>query len=153
MLTGIEIHPGARIGQRLFIDHGMGVVIGETATIGDDVTIYHGVTLGGLSMKAGKRHPDVQDGVIIGAGAQVLGPITVGAGSRIGANSVVVASVAPHTTVVGIPARCVGEGCPETATVGYGLPAGEADPVGERLATVEAELRALKVLLERRLAG
>ncbi|HEV7456564.1 MAG TPA: serine O-acetyltransferase [Roseococcus sp.] len=153
MLTGIEIHPGARIGQRLFIDHGMGVVIGETATIGDDVTIYHGVTLGGLSMKAGKRHPDVQDGVIIGAGAQVLGPITVGAGSRIGANSVVVAPVAPHTTVVGIPARCVGEGCPETATVGYGLPAGEADPVGERLATVEAELRALKVLLERRLAG
>lgn len=153
MLTGIEIHPGARIGQRLFIDHGMGVVIGETATIGDDVTIYHGVTLGGLSMKAGKRHPDVQDGVIIGAGAQVLGPITLGAGSRIGANSVVVAPVAPHTTVVGIPARCVGEGCPETATVGYGLPAGEADPVGERLATVEAELRALKVLLERRLAG
>lgn len=153
MLTGIEIHPGARIGQRLFIDHGMGVVVGETATIGDDVTIYHGVTLGGLSMKAGKRHPDVEDGVIIGAGAQVLGPITLGAGSRIGANSVVVAAVAPHTTVVGIPARCVGEGCPETATVGYGLPAGEADPVGERLAVVEAELRALKVMLERRLAG
>lgn len=153
MLTGIEIHPGARIGQRLFIDHGMGVVIGETATIGDDVTIYHGVTLGGLSMKAGKRHPDVQDGVIIGAGAQVLGPITVGEGSRIGANSVVVAPVLPHTTVVGIPARCVGEGCPETATVGYGLPEGEADPVGERLAAMEAELRALKVQLERRLAG
>jgi serine O-acetyltransferase len=153
MLTGIEIHPGARIGQRLFIDHGMGVVIGETATIGDDVTIYHGVTLGGLSMKAGKRHPDVQDGVIIGAGAQVLGPITVGEGSRIGANSVVVAPVLPHTTVVGIPARCVGEGCIETATVGYGLPAGEADPVGERLAAMEAELRALKVQLERRLAG
>ncbi|WP_191082991.1 serine O-acetyltransferase [Roseococcus microcysteis] len=153
MLTGIEIHPGARIGQRLFIDHGMGVVIGETATIGDDVTIYHGVTLGGLSMKAGKRHPDVQDGVVIGAGAQVLGPITLGERSRIGANSVVVAPVAPHTTVVGIPARCVGADCPDTATVGYGLPAGEADPVGERLATVEAELRALKVLLERRLAG
>ncbi len=139
MLTGIEIHPGARIGLRLFIDHGMGVVIGETATIGDDVTIYHGVTLGGLSMKAGKRHPDVQDNVIIGAGAQVLGPITVGEGSRIGANSVVVAPVLPHTTVVGIPARCVGEGCPETATVGYGLPEGEADPVGERLAVMEAE--------------
>ena len=153
MLTGIEIHPGARIGQRLFIDHGMGVVIGETATIGDDVTIYHGVTLGGLSMKAGKRHPDVHDGVIIGAGAQVLGPITLGAGARIGANSVVVAPVLPRTTVVGIPARCVGEGCPETATVGYGLPAGEADPVGERLASLEAELRALKSLLERRLVG
>lgn len=153
MLTGIEIHPGARIGQRLFIDHGMGVVIGETATIGDDVTIYHGVTLGGLSMKAGKRHPDVQDGVIIGAGAQVLGPITVGAGARIGANSVVVAPVVAHTTVVGIPARCVGEDCPETATVGYGLPEREADPVGERLAALETELRALKVQMERRLAG
>jgi serine O-acetyltransferase len=153
MLTGIEIHPGARVGQRLFIDHGMGVVIGETATIGDDVTIYHGVTLGGLSMKAGKRHPDVQSGVIIGAGAQVLGPITVGEGARIGANSVVVAPVDAHTTVVGIPARCVGDGCPETATVGYGLPEREADPVGERLATLEAELRALKVQFERRLAG
>lgn len=153
MLTGIEIHPGARIGQRLFIDHGMGVVIGETATIGDDVTIYHGVTLGGLSMKAGKRHPDVQDNVIIGAGAQVLGPITVGEGSRIGANSVVVAPVLPHTTVVGIPARCVGEGCPETATVGYGLPEGDADPVGERLTALEAELRALRAQLELRRAG
>lgn len=153
MLTGIEIHPGARIGQRLFIDHGMGVVIGETATIGDDVTIYHGVTLGGLSMKAGKRHPDVQDNVIIGAGAQVLGPITVGEGSRVGANSVVVAPVLPHTTVVGIPARCVGEGCPETATVGYGLPEGDADPVGERLTALEAELRALRAQLELRRAG
>ena len=153
MLTGIEIHPGARIGQRLFIDHGMGVVIGETATIGDDDTIYHGVTLGGLSMKAGKRHPDVQDNVIIGAGAQVLGPITVGEGSRVGANSVVVAPVLPHTTVVGIPARCVGEGCPETATVGYGLPEGDADPVGERLTALEAELRALRSQLELRRAG
>ncbi|WP_051212945.1 serine O-acetyltransferase [Rubritepida flocculans] len=150
MLTGIEIHPGARIGRRLFIDHGMGVVIGETAVIGDDVTIYHGVTLGGLSLKPGKRHPDVLDGAVIGAGAQVLGPITVGRGARVGANAVVVSDVAAGTTVVGIPARCVGEGCPETATVGYGLPSGEADPVGERLARLEAELRALRAELARR---
>jgi serine O-acetyltransferase len=150
MLTGIEIHPGARIGRRLFIDHGMGVVIGETATVGDDVTIYHGVTLGGLSLKVGKRHPDVLDGAIIGAGAQVLGPITVGRGARVGANAVAVANVAPGTTVVGIPARCVGKGCPETATVGYGLPSGEADPVGERLARLEAELRALRQEMARR---
>ncbi len=148
MLTGIEIHPGARIGRRLFIDHGMGVVIGETATIGNDVTIYHGVTLGGLSLKPGKRHPDVADGAILGAGAQVLGPITVGEGARVGANSVVVNNVLPLTTVVGIPARCVGEGCLETPTVGYGLPAGEADPLGERMAAIEAELRALRAQLE-----
>src|SRR3954464_3041082 len=90
VLTGIEIHPGARIGRRLFIDHGMGVVIGETAEVGDDVLIYHGVTLGGLSGDPGKRHPTVEDHVTIGAGAQVLGPITIGHGARIGANAVVV---------------------------------------------------------------
>jgi len=153
MLTGIEIHPGAKIGRRLFIDHGMGVVIGETATIGDDVTIYHGVTLGGLSLRAGKRHPDVLDGAILGAGAQVLGPITVGRNARVGANAVAVASVPDNTTVVGIPARCSGPDCPEAATVGYGLPAQEIDPVGERLALLEDEVRALRVILEQRRAG
>ena len=153
MLTGIEIHPGANIGRRLFIDHGMGVVIGETATIGDDVTIYHGVTLGGLSLKAGKRHPDVLDGAILGAGAQVLGPVTVGRGARVGANAVAVASVPDGKTVVGIPARCASADCPETSTVGYGLPALEMDPVGERLALLESEVRALRVALEQRRAG
>jgi len=149
MLTGIEIHPGARIGRRLFIDHGMGVVIGETATIGDDVTIYHGVTLGGLSLKPGKRHPDVMDGAVIGAGAQVLGPITVGRGARVGANAVAVASVPDGVTVVGIPARPSGPEGPR-GTVGYGLPASEIDPVGERLAALEDELRALRGVLDER---
>ena len=104
-LTGIEIHPGAKIGRRFFIDHGMGVVIGETAEIGDDVTIYHGVTLGGTSWKKEKRHPTIGDRVIIGTGAKILGPLTVGNDSKIGANSVVVNAVPPHSTVVGIPAK------------------------------------------------
>lgn len=108
-LTGIEIHPGAKIGKRLFIDHGMGLVIGETAEIGDDVTLYHGVTLGGVSLKKEKRHPTVQDGVVIGAGAKVLGPFTIGRRAQIGANSVVVKAVAEGTTVVGIPAAAVGK--------------------------------------------
>jgi serine O-acetyltransferase len=114
-LTGIEIHPGARIGRRFFIDHGMGVVIGETAEIGDDVTLYHGVTLGGIlpsvdsAAQIGvKRHPTLGDGVIVGSGAQVLGPVLVADGARVGANSVVVRAVAPGATVVGIPAREVG---------------------------------------------
>ena len=106
-LTGIEIHPGAKIGRRLFIDHGMGVVIGETAEIGNDVTIYHGVTLGGVSLKQEKRHPTVEDGVVIGTGAKILGPFTIGKNARIGANSVVVREVPPETTVVGIPATPV----------------------------------------------
>src|SRR4051794_24559936 len=104
-VTGIEIHPGATLGRRLFIDHGMGVVIGETAEVGDDVLIYHGVTLGGLSGQPGKRHPTIGSGVAIGAGAQVLGPILVGDNARIGANAVVVAEVPAGETVVGIPAR------------------------------------------------
>ena len=104
-LTGIEIHPGATIGRRLFIDHGMGVVIGETAVIGDGVTIYHGVTLGGKSLGSGKRHPTLADDVVVGAGAQVLGDITVGAGSVIGANAVVVHDVAADSIAVGIPAE------------------------------------------------
>ncbi len=105
--SGIEIHPGATIGRRFFIDHGMGVVIGETAVIGDDVTMYHGVTLGGTSWNKGKRHPTLGDRVVIGAGAQVLGPITVGAGAKVGSNAVVVKDVPPGTTAVGNPARII----------------------------------------------
>ncbi len=104
-LTGIEIHPGATIGRRVFIDHGMGVVIGETAVIGDDCTLYHGVTLGGTSWNKGKRHPTLKQGVVIGAGAKVLGPITIGKGAKIGSNAVVVKDVPDDATAVGIPAR------------------------------------------------
>ncbi|MBF0190272.1 MAG: serine O-acetyltransferase [Magnetococcales bacterium] len=106
-LTGIEIHPAAKIGTRFFIDHGMGVVIGETTEIGDDVTLYHGVTLGGTSWKAGKRHPTLDNGVVVGAGAKILGPITIGANARVGSNAVVVSDVPADTTVVGIPGRLV----------------------------------------------
>ncbi|MGA1253597.1 MAG: serine O-acetyltransferase [Burkholderiaceae bacterium] len=107
-LTGIEIHPGARVGRRVFIDHGMGVVIGETAEIGDDCTIYQGVTLGGTSLtKGAKRHPSLEQGVVVGAGAKVLGPFRVGAHAKIGSNAVVVKAVAAGATVVGIPARVV----------------------------------------------
>jgi serine O-acetyltransferase len=109
-LTGIEIHPGAKIGKRFFIDHGMGVVIGETAEVGDDVTIYHGVTLGGTSWKKGKRHPTIGNNVVIGAGAKILGPITVGNNCLIGAGSVVVKDVPDNSTVVGIPGRVVFRG-------------------------------------------
>ena len=108
-LTGIEIHPGATLGRRVFIDHGMGVVIGETAEVGDDCTIYQGVTLGGTSLHRGaKRHPTLEAGVVVGAGAQVLGGFTVGTGARIGSNSVVVKTVPPGATAVGIPARIIG---------------------------------------------
>ena len=109
-LSGIEIHPGARIGRRVIIDHGMGVVIGETAEVGDDVIIYQGVTLGGTNLEPVKRHPTVQNHVVIGAGAKVLGNIVIGTGSRIGANSVVVHDVPVFTTVAGIPARVVTTG-------------------------------------------
>ena len=105
--TGIEIHPGATIGRRVFIDHGMGVVIGETALIGDDVTLYHGVTLGGTSWNKGKRHPTLEDGVVVGAGAMILGPITIGAGAKVGSNAVVVKEVPAGGTAVGNPARLV----------------------------------------------
>lgn len=104
-LTGIEIHPGATLGRRVFIDHGMGVVIGETAVVGNDVTLYHGVTLGGTSWKAGKRHPTLQDNSVVGAGAQVLGPIIIGKNARVGSNSVVVKDVPDYATCVGIPGR------------------------------------------------
>ena len=109
-MTGIEIHPGATIGRRVFIDHGMGVVIGETAVIGDECTLYHGVTLGGTSWNKGKRHPTLEPGVVIGAGAKVLGPITMGTGAKVGSNAVVVRDVPPGATAVGIPARIIEPG-------------------------------------------
>lgn len=105
--TGIEIHPGAQIGNRFFIDHGMGVVIGETAIIGDDVTLYHGVTLGGTTWDKGKRHPTLQDGVVVGAGAKILGPFEVGKNARVGSNAVVTKAVPANATVVGIPGRII----------------------------------------------
>jgi len=108
-LTGIEIHPGATIGRRVFIDHGMGIVVGETAEIGDDSTLYHGVTLGGTSWNKGKRHPTLGRGVVVGAGAKILGPILIGDNAKIGSNAVVVRDVAPNATAVGIPARIVTE--------------------------------------------
>ncbi|MBL6080598.1 serine O-acetyltransferase [Belnapia sp. T18] len=147
-ITGIEIHPGATIGRRLFIDHGMGVVIGETAEIGNDVLIYHGVTLGGLSGQPGKRHPTIGNGVAVGAGAQVLGPIRVGDNARIGANAVVVAEVPVGETVVGIPARPPQElhvlPTRRAPSPGYGLLDAPCDPVGEELAELRAEVAMLR---------
>lgn len=107
LLTNVDIHPGATIGDRFFIDHGAGVVIGETAVVGDDVTLYHGVTLGGVSWSPGKRHPTLQNGVMVGAGAKILGPITIGENTRIGANSVVMEDTPAGATVVGIPGKIV----------------------------------------------
>ena len=118
-LSGIEIHPGAEVASDLVIDHGMGVVIGETAVIGKGVILYQGVTLGGTSLLRGKRHPTVGDNVVIGSGAKVLGNIQIGRGSRIGANSVVVQSVPPDSTVVGIPGRIISRGAPPPDEVGY----------------------------------
>src|SRR5271157_3014466 len=115
-LTGVEIHPGAKIGRRFFIDHGMGVVIGETAEIGNDVLMYMGTVLGGTSLEKVKRHPTIEDDVVIGAGSIVLGPITVGRGAKIGAGSVVVRSVPPGATVVGVPGRIAEPECPTTRT-------------------------------------
>ena len=148
-LSGIEIHPGAVIGKRLFIDHGTGVVIGETAIIGDDVTLYHGVTLGGVStaQTGERRHPVVEDKVIIGAGAQVLGPITVGYGARVGANAVAVRDVPPGVTVVGIPAQEAlprGAMKPETF-VPYGSPCdGLPDPTSRAICGLLNEVEALR---------
>ena len=146
MLTEIEIHPGATIGRRFFIDHGSGAVIGETSEVGDDVTLYHGVTLGGTSLEKGKRHPTLEDGVIVGSGAQILGPVTVGAGARIGANAVVLKDVAPGVTMVGIPARQVlprGRG-DAREFVAYGTPGGDLrDPVAKALDTLAGEVAAL----------
>lgn len=134
LFTGIEIHPGAVIGRRFFIDHGMGVVIGETAEIGDDVTLYHGVTLGGTSWKEGKRHPTLGNGVVVGAGAKILGPITIGAGAKIGSNAVVVKDVPAGATAAGIPARILDE---EKKSAGgfnaYGIGNDQNDPVNKAL--------------------
>jgi serine O-acetyltransferase len=140
--TGIEIHPGARIGEGFFIDHGMGVVIGETAEIGDNVLLYQGVTLGGTSLQKVKRHPTLGNNVVVGMGAKVIGNITIGDGSKIGAGSVVVNSVPPNATVVGVPGRVVAIRNPDTDTVER-LP----DPIGERLQALEAKV----IELERRL--
>ncbi len=151
MLTAIEIHPGATIGRRFFIDHGSGAVIGETAEIGDDVTLYHDVTLGGISLDPGKRHPTLEDGVIVGSGAQILGPITVGAGARIGANAVVLKDVAPGVTMVGIPARQVlprGRNAAQEF-VAYGTPVGElADPMVKAVGALTGEIEALRARIE-----
>jgi len=114
-LTGIEIHPAAEIGRRFFIDHGMGVVIGETTRIGDDCTLYHGVTLGGTSWEKGKRHPTLENDVVVGAGAKVLGPVTIGRGARIGSNAVVVKDVPEEATVVGVPGHVIGRKLPGKA--------------------------------------
>ncbi|MBF0126151.1 MAG: serine O-acetyltransferase [Magnetococcales bacterium] len=134
-LTGIEIHPAAQIGEGFFIDHGMGVVIGETTQIGNNVTLYHGVTLGGTTWDPGKRHPTLEDGVVVGAGAKILGPITIGANARVGSNAVVVADVPPDTTVVGVPGRLVmpkyrtgSSGDPFSS---YGQHGGMVDPVAK----------------------
>lgn len=137
--TGVEIHPGATIGRRFFIDHGMGIVIGETAEIGDDCTLYHGVTLGGVSWDKGKRHPTLANGVTVGAGAKILGPFTVGAGARIGSNSVVVREVPPGATVVGIPARIVEGVVPGEAVhafSAYAVTTNENDPLNAILKTL-----------------
>ena len=148
-LTSIDIHPGATIGKNFFIDHGF-TVIGETAEIGDDVTIYQSVTLGGTNPSTGvggKRHPTLRDGVVIGSGAQVLGPIEIGAGGRVGANAVVTKDVLPNTTVVGIPARPVPIDLVHYSPgfIPYGTPCGEdVDPTRARLAELEIELQALR---------
>ena len=145
-VTGIEIHPGAEIGQRFFIDHGMGVVVGETSKVGDDVTLYQGVTLGGTSLEKGKRHPTIGDGVIIGSGAQVLGPLNVGNGARIGANAVVLQDVPQGATMVGIPAKIVmgRDKSLEDEFCAYGTPIeGLPDPVARSFESLRNHLNVL----------
>ncbi len=153
MLTNIDIHPGATIGRRFFIDHGAGVVIGETAEIGDDVTLYHGVTLGGTSLSRGKRHPTLESGTLVGAGAKILGPVRVGSRANVGANSVVISDVPAGMTVVGIPGRIVLP--PEARRITkHGIDLDHhlmPDPVGkalhcmsERIVQLEARLAALE---------
>jgi serine O-acetyltransferase len=141
--TGIEIHPGAHIGDRVFIDHGAAVVIGETAVVGDDVTIYHGVTLGGTSLDPGKRHPTVGDRVVIGAGAKVLGNLTVGPGSRIGANAVLVRSVAPNSVVVGVPGQVI-TSTTARGTAGTDAGTSNPDPVSTTVQSLLARVAALE---------
>jgi serine O-acetyltransferase len=143
-LTGIEIHPGATIGEGFFIDHGMGVVIGETSVIGDNVTLYQGVTLGGTSHRRAKRHPTLGNNVVVGVGAQLIGDITIGDNTKVGAGSVVVSSVPANATVVGVPGRVVAVRNPDTDTIER-LP----DPVGERLESLEKRVAALEKTLKR----
>jgi serine O-acetyltransferase len=158
-LTGIEIHPGAHIGRRFFIDHGMGVVIGETSQIGDDCTLYHGVTLGGTSWNKGKRHPTLGKGVVIGAGAKILGPIEIGDGAKIGSNAVVVKSVPPGATAIGIPARIVESHEAQGRFAAYGVSRDANDPLAQALHelishTAEADQRIEHILAElKRLGG
>jgi len=152
LLTGIEIHPAAKIGRRVFIYHGMELVIGETAEIGNDVTLYHGVTLGGVSLKQEKRHPTIGDCVVIGAGAQVLGPVTVGEKALIGANAVVMSDVPAGVTMVGIPARQVKARDRSGAAdefVAYGTPAGDLpDPVAKVLDGMMREIQTLRTRVD-----
>ncbi|MCB2014827.1 MAG: serine O-acetyltransferase [Sphingobium sp.] len=151
-LTNVDIHPGATIGRRFFIDHGAGVVIGETAEIGDDVTLYHGVTLGGTSWAPGKRHPTIEDGVLVGCGAKILGPVTIGAGARVGANSVVVDTVPPRMTVIGIPGRIVVDPR-ERRIVGGRIDLSHhlmPDPVGEALSELIDRIDFLEARLAHR---
>lgn len=146
IFTGIEIHPGATIGDRLFIDHGNGVVIGETSEIANDVTLYQGVTLGGTSLDKGKRHPTLEDGVIVGSGAQVLGPLTVGEGARIGANAVVLKDVPKNATMVGIPAKIVmgRDKSHDDEFCAYGTPTEDLpDPVARSFESLRAQMGAL----------
>jgi len=146
-LTGIEIHPGARIGRRFFIDHGMGIVIGETSEIGDDVLMYQNVTLGGTGKEAGKRHPTIGNEVVIGTGAKILGNIRIGDHVKVGAGSVVVRSVPDHSTVVGVPGRVVGDANADLDTLEHGkLPDPEAqamDELTKRVADLESMIKAL----------
>lgn len=146
--TGIEIHPAAKIGRRLFIDHGMGVVIGETAEIKDDVMIYHGVTLGGTKLRKGKRHPTIGNNVIIGAGAKILGPFTVGDRARIGANSVVISEVPEDSTVIGVPGRVISVGAVFNDDLNHSdIPdpvANAVECITDKLVELEKELIRLK---------
>lgn len=152
MFTGIEIHPAAKIGRRVFIDHGMGLVIGETAEVGNDVTLYHGVTLGGVSLNREKRHPTIGDGVVVGSGAQILGPITVGEKALIGANAVVLSDVPAGVTMVGIPARQVMPRDRSGARddfVAYGTPYGDLpDPVAKVLDGMMGEIQTLRARVD-----
>ncbi|HPD82717.1 MAG: serine O-acetyltransferase [Alphaproteobacteria bacterium] len=144
IITGIEIHPEAKIGKRLFIDHGTGVVIGQTAIVGDDVTMYHGVTLGGVGRDGdnGRRHPTVEDGVMIGAGAQILGGITIGKKAKIGANSVVTSNIPPNVTALGIPARVVGG---DDKARAYGMPSREElDLLMQKVDNIFQDVQAIK---------
>jgi serine O-acetyltransferase len=145
-LTGIEIHPGARIGRRLFIDHGMGVVIGETSIVGDDVTLYQGVTLGGTGKEHGKRHPTLEDNVVVGGGAKILGNIIVGKNCRIGAGSVVLRNVPENSTVVGVPGHIVFR---EGKRVVITDPKQINDPLSEALASVASEVNKLRERVQR----